>query len=135
MAATHHIAAVVAAGLVRSCVPSTFANTIIPCPLNFTVLTALNNGVGPSFFNSTSNMQCQSDYLHRTGFFIPPLNSSESCGKPYNPTSTSLTPPSTFTPPVLPDHLDLPRLPKHHHRAKIRSIDFSFGPFEYASKL
>ncbi|GAU30694.1 hypothetical protein TSUD_39180 [Trifolium subterraneum] len=61
------------------------------CPLNFTILTTLNLNTGaatipPSSFTSTpcqfvhqALRLVQSDYLRRTDFFLPPLNSSIPC--------------------------------------------------------
>ncbi|KAK7344464.1 hypothetical protein VNO77_14098 [Canavalia gladiata] len=57
------------------------------CPLNFTLLTVLGE---PSSFDSARCQSIhqalrlvQSDYLLRTGFFLPPLNSSDSCWKDF----------------------------------------------------
>ncbi|XP_061356248.1 probable LRR receptor-like serine/threonine-protein kinase RKF3 isoform X2 [Gastrolobium bilobum] len=65
-----------------------------PCPLNFTVLSVLSGGSKPSSFDSSGgSTRCQfinqalrlvdSDYLRRSGFFLPPSNSSESCWKDF----------------------------------------------------
>ncbi|XP_061341367.1 probable LRR receptor-like serine/threonine-protein kinase RKF3 [Gastrolobium bilobum] len=66
--------------------PSLTQNATVSCPLNITVLTVVGGGSKPSFDSGT---QChyilqalhllQADYLRRTGLFVPPLNSSESC--------------------------------------------------------
>ncbi|XP_054825777.1 probable LRR receptor-like serine/threonine-protein kinase RKF3 [Prosopis cineraria] len=57
-----------------------------PCPLNFTVLNAVAGGDRPSVdsgtvceFSRSAIRLVQSDYLRRTGSFLPPLNSSETC--------------------------------------------------------
>ncbi|KAF7818275.1 putative LRR receptor-like serine/threonine-protein kinase RKF3 [Senna tora] len=61
-------------------------NLTAPCPLNFTVLTVVSGGSPPSFDSGTRCQYTrqalrlvQSDYLRRTGFFLSPVNSSETC--------------------------------------------------------
>ncbi|KAK7336705.1 hypothetical protein VNO77_17251 [Canavalia gladiata] len=66
--------------------PSLAANDTVQCPLNITVLRVVGGGSRPSFDKGT---QChyilqalhllQADYLRRSGLFVPPLNSSQSC--------------------------------------------------------
>ncbi|KAI9119202.1 hypothetical protein K1719_009877 [Acacia pycnantha] len=57
-----------------------------PCPLNFTILNVVAGGDQPSLdsgticdFSRSSIHLVLSDYLRRTGFFLPPLNSSDTC--------------------------------------------------------
>ncbi|GAU31559.1 hypothetical protein TSUD_333350 [Trifolium subterraneum] len=60
------------------------------CPLNITILRHIGDG---TLRPIDSGKQChyitqainlvQSDYLHRTGFFVPPLNTAESCWKSF----------------------------------------------------
>ncbi|CAK8543416.1 unnamed protein product [Lathyrus sativus] len=64
-----------------------FSFSATPCPLNITLLRHIGDGSRPS--TTSSDTQChyilqalhlvQADYLHRTGFFVPPPNTSESC--------------------------------------------------------
>ncbi|KAL5059517.1 hypothetical protein RYX36_031121 [Vicia faba] len=63
-----------------------FSFSATPCPLNITLLRDIGDGSRPS---TTSDSQChdilqalhlvQADYLHRTGLFVPPPNTSEAC--------------------------------------------------------
>ncbi|KAE9611509.1 hypothetical protein Lal_00011751 [Lupinus albus] len=70
------------------------------CPLNFTILTTLSGGRRPSSFDSTTRCQfirqafrlVQSDYLRRTTFFLPPLNSSDSCWQSFQSYVNSFEP-------------------------------------------
>ncbi|KAK2649264.1 hypothetical protein Ddye_016753 [Dipteronia dyeriana] len=65
-------------------------NATVSCPLDFNVLRQLAGSNHPEV---DSSRRCQfilqglrllqSDYLQRTGFFLPPLNSSESCWVAY----------------------------------------------------
>ncbi|TXG63562.1 hypothetical protein EZV62_010556 [Acer yangbiense] len=65
-------------------------NATVSCPLDFNVLRPLA-GSNPPEADSSRRCQfilqglrlVQSDYLRRTGFFLPPLNSSESCWVAY----------------------------------------------------
>ncbi|KAI4326484.1 hypothetical protein MLD38_031794 [Melastoma candidum] len=80
----------------------TLALSQAACPLNFTVLSDL---IPPSAASQTGidvPTEChyiqqglrlvESDYLRRTGFFLPPLNSSTSCWNSYQSLINSLIP-------------------------------------------
>ncbi|KAK7270243.1 hypothetical protein RIF29_23245 [Crotalaria pallida] len=82
--------------------PSLSSNntTSSTCPLNFTILTTLSNGGRPSSYDSTTRCQfirqsfrlVQSDYLRRSSFFLPPLNSSASCWQSFQSYINSFDP-------------------------------------------
>ncbi|XP_048442963.1 probable LRR receptor-like serine/threonine-protein kinase RKF3 [Pyrus x bretschneideri] len=67
-------------------------NATVPCPLNFTILRQFDPG-SHNRQRYDRNTECQylvqglrfvdSDYLRRTGNFLPPLNASESCWTDY----------------------------------------------------
>ncbi|XP_027366432.1 probable LRR receptor-like serine/threonine-protein kinase RKF3 [Abrus precatorius] len=70
-----------------------FPSLSASCPLNFTLLAALSGGAKPTSYDSSGNTRCQfisqalrlvqSDYLRRSDFFVPPLNSSDSCWRDF----------------------------------------------------
>ncbi|XWS36250.1 hypothetical protein CRYUN_Cryun20dG0069300 [Craigia yunnanensis] len=78
--------------LILTFLPSYLAQSgNVSCPLNFTILPPLFSN--PNRPRLNTSMECHflrqglrlvlSDYLRRTGSFVPPLNSSESCWQSY----------------------------------------------------
>ncbi|KAK2363566.1 putative receptor protein kinase [Trifolium repens] len=63
-----------------------FSISATTCPLNITILRHIGDGTLPPinpterchYITEAINL-VQSDYLHRTGFFVPPLDTAESC--------------------------------------------------------
>ncbi|CAN6690579.1 unnamed protein product [Malus baccata var. baccata] len=76
-------------------------NATVPCPLNFTILRQFDPG-SRNRKRYDRNTECQylvqglrfvdSDYLRRTGNFLPPLNASESCWVDYQALANEFVP-------------------------------------------